>query len=298
MAVQRSVHGYSQLLVAVRPGKLQIKLKRRFNTYLTDAIREVPESERVILDTGDGAAVCFLGAPEVSRCCRGAAAHVSSSRAGCRRKPARAARPDRASILLGPVKLVKDINGALNAIGDGINAGQRIMSFASENQILVSQSFFEVVQPPFPTITSCCSNSRASEKPTKHVREHTVYRLTPLGSGKIVNLGNSECTAGRVIAATPESTPPPERSSRGNSGCCRNADGFHWLVAGGAVAAVAAVAIVRTSGSLGPRWYSGGPGCTTGAVSTRQSRTSGGNHSCGKDAPGGSSHFARPRRAA
>ena len=44
----------------------QMKWKARFNGYLGEANRDVPESDRVILDTGDSAAVCFLGAPEVA----------------------------------------------------------------------------------------------------------------------------------------------------------------------------------------------------------------------------------------
>src|ERR1700689_1561089 len=157
---------------------LQMKWKQRFNTYLAEAIQDVPESERVILDTGDGAAVCFLGAPEAAmfaalELCRSFARDEREQRPGLR---------VRLGINLGPIKLIKDINGALNAIGDGINAGQRIMSFAAENQILVSQSFFEVV-------------SRLSDdyKPLfqlkgvetdKHVREHTVYHLVQPGSEK------------------------------------------------------------------------------------------------------------------
>ena len=43
--------------------EVQIKWKERFNNYLGEAIKNVPEGERVILDTGDGAAICFLGAP-------------------------------------------------------------------------------------------------------------------------------------------------------------------------------------------------------------------------------------------
>src|SRR5579863_638007 len=158
--------------------ELQMKWKQRFNGYLAEAIKEVPESERVILDTGDGAAVCFLGAPEAAmfaalQLCGEFVADERDNKPGLR---------VRVGINLGPVKLLKDINGALNAIGDGINAGQRIMSFASENQILVSQSFFEVV-------------SRLSDdykqlfqlkgiETDKHVREHTVYHLVPPGSEK------------------------------------------------------------------------------------------------------------------
>ena len=83
----------------------------------------------------------------------------------------------RAGINLGSVKLVKDINGNLNAVGDGINMGQRVMSFAGENQILVSRSFFEVA--------SSISESYAGlfkyegVRTDKHIREHTLYQLHP-----------------------------------------------------------------------------------------------------------------------
>ena len=39
----------------------QISLKDRFNSYLSAAIRDVPMTDRIILDTGDGAAINFLG---------------------------------------------------------------------------------------------------------------------------------------------------------------------------------------------------------------------------------------------
>ena len=51
----------------------------------------------------------------------------------------------RMGINLGPVKLVKDINGHPNIIGDGINVAQRIMSFARPGQIVVSRSYYDVV---------------------------------------------------------------------------------------------------------------------------------------------------------
>ena len=35
--------------------QLQMKWKERFNAYLAEAIHDVPEIDRVILDTGDGA---------------------------------------------------------------------------------------------------------------------------------------------------------------------------------------------------------------------------------------------------
>jgi hypothetical protein len=55
--------------------------------------------------------------------------------------------------------------------------GQRVMSFAAENQILVSRSFFEVA--------SSISESYAGlfkyegVRTDKHIREHTLYQLHP-----------------------------------------------------------------------------------------------------------------------
>src|ERR1700733_3087555 len=109
--------------------ELQMKWKQRFNAYLAEAIRDVPENERVILDTGDGAAVCFLGAPEAAMF---AALHLWQCFVRDEREQSPGLRV-RIGINLGSVKLVKDLSGSLNAIGDGINAGQRIMSFAPEN---------------------------------------------------------------------------------------------------------------------------------------------------------------------
>jgi Tfp pilus assembly protein PilF len=129
----------------------------------------------------------------------------------------------RLGINLGPVKLLKDINGALNAIGDGINAGQRVMSFAPANQILVSQSFFEVV-------------SRLSDdyKPLfhlkgierdKHIREHTVYFLVPPGSEKrepvVLHI------EGKAAPSMPTRAPGPGRSTL-------------WVFGGGALVVLAA----------------------------------------------------------
>jgi class 3 adenylate cyclase len=67
---------------------------------------------------------------------------------------------------------MKDLNDQLNVIGDGINAAQRVMSFAQPNQILVSRSFYEVV--------ACLSHEYEQlfqylgAHTDKHVREHIL----------------------------------------------------------------------------------------------------------------------------
>jgi len=212
--------------------ELQMKWKSRFNGYLAEAIREVPESERVILDTGDGAAICFLGAPEAAmfaalQLCRSFALDAREQQPGLR---------VRLGINLGPVKLVKDINGALNAIGDGINAGQRIMSFAQENQILVSQSFFEVVSRLSDDYKQLFE-LKGVEK-DKHVREHTVYHLTPPGSEKPApTVTNAD---GHAIPSTPQPASSAESSST------------LWVVGGVAVVVLAAAGVWRFYGASAP----------------------------------------------
>src|SRR4051812_11714568 len=162
--------GYS-----ARPVEVQMTWKRRFNRDLAAAIDGLMESDRVMLDTGDGAAVCFLGDPEAAMF---STLRLLDSLLSDEQKQTDPMRV-RIGINLGSVKLVKDINGNLNAVGDGINVAQRVMSFAQENQILVSRSFFEVV--------SCLSDSYnqmfhfQGVRKDKHVREHTVYDLRPPG---------------------------------------------------------------------------------------------------------------------
>ncbi len=162
--------GYS-----TRSVQLQAKLKDRFNHYVSEAIRDVAENDRVILDTGDGAAICFLGAPEAAMF-TGLKLRSSFVHDALEHEPGLKVR---IGINLGPVKLIRDINENFNAIGDGINTGQRVMNFAGENQILVSRSFFEVI--------SCLADDYRplfryeGAKTDKHVREHVVYQLVPPG---------------------------------------------------------------------------------------------------------------------
>ena len=146
-----------------KPVAEQLELKQAFNRALSTALEQVPQRDRIILDTGDGAAVTFMGDPEdalfSALAVRNMAAEV----------------PVRLGVNLGPVRLVKDLNSQMNIIGDGINVAQRIMSFADPGQLLVSRSFYEVV--------SCLSRDymnlfrHEGSRTDKHVREHEVYSV-------------------------------------------------------------------------------------------------------------------------
>ena len=146
----------------------QMQVKERFNALLAQALADVPNKDRIILDTGDGAAISFLGDPE------------EGLFLGLALRDARDARSDdglrlRTGINLGPVRLVKDINGQPNIIGDGINVAQRMMSFAEINQVLASRSYYEVISALSADYAHLFRFEGA--RTDKHVREHEVYAL-------------------------------------------------------------------------------------------------------------------------
>jgi len=75
------------------------------------------------------------------------------------------------------VRLVKDINGQPNIIGDGINVAQRVMSFAEPGQILVVFALLlRCDGAPVRGLRETVS-LRGSQT-DKHVREHEVYAIS------------------------------------------------------------------------------------------------------------------------
>jgi class 3 adenylate cyclase len=146
-----------------KPVAEQLQLKQAFNQALAVALEQVAPRDRIILDTGDGAAITFMGDPEDALFAAMAMRDLAASV------------PVRLGVNLGPVRLVKDLNGQMNIIGDGINVAQRVMSFARPGQLLVSRSFYEVV--------SCLSRDYANlfrhegSRTDKHVRAHEVYAV-------------------------------------------------------------------------------------------------------------------------
>ena len=140
----------------------QLSLKHVFNELLGKALKPVPPADRVLLDTGDGAAVTFLGNPEDALF----SGLIFQSSIDL---------PVRMGINLGPVRVVRDLNGQVNILGDGINVGQRVMSFAEAGQLLVSRSFYEVVFRLSDTYENLFTH--VGERTDKHVRAHEIYSV-------------------------------------------------------------------------------------------------------------------------
>jgi class 3 adenylate cyclase len=150
--------GYSTLGVGE-----QLRLKRKFNGVLLAALEDLAPEERVVLDTGDGAAITILDNPERALLL----ALALFDRIGELQV--------RGGVNLGPVSLLNDVNGQPNVIGDGINVAQRIMDFAEREQLLVSHSFFEVVTRMSADYASIFSDE--GSRSDKHGRTHQVFAV-------------------------------------------------------------------------------------------------------------------------
>ncbi len=176
------------------PVETQVRWKAFFNSCLSEALRSVLTEDRIILDTGDGAVVCFLGDPEAALL---ASLSILGQFRAATEKPAASVR---IGINLGPIRLIRDINNHLNAVGDGINVGQRIMSFAAGNHLLISRSYYEVISTLSDNYKSLFRFDGVRHD--KHVREHTVYALVQEDSaGKETSAAQQLVGSSEIIKA-------------------------------------------------------------------------------------------------
>ena len=156
---------------SIKPDAEQIEVKDQFNSLINFALKDVAQNDRIIVDTGDGAAIACSGSPDdalfIALAIRDEIIKTNVSNI----QPLFV----RIGINLGTVRVMNDINSQPNIIGDGINVAQRIMSFAQPNQILVSRSYFEITSRLSQEIAQLFDYSGI--KQDKHVRDHEVYAV-------------------------------------------------------------------------------------------------------------------------
>ena len=180
-----------------RSGVEQVALKERFNRLIGEVIKDIAQNDRVVIDSGDGLALCFTGDPE------DALFVVMNIRDRLRTAEHEAmGLTVRIGLNLGPVRLIHDINDHQNVIGDGINVAARVMNFAEPNQIMVSRSYFEVVSRLSPEYMQLFHYAGA--RTDKHVREQEVYKV---GTGK--DEPEEAAAPPPVVAPAKADLPPP-----------------------------------------------------------------------------------------
>jgi hypothetical protein len=192
-----------------RPVSEQIRVKASLTNNLSESIKDIPPNDRIILDTGDGAAISFLGDPEDALFVT-LSLREAMLREGMTSTMIEATGEDavRMGINLGPVKLVRDINGHPNIIGDGINVAQRIMSFARPGQIVVSRSYYDVVSNLASEYAKLFKYE--GSRTDKHVREHEIYIV---GQDAIAFEKARSGMKDRAVPTNPPAMPPPQKIS-------------------------------------------------------------------------------------
>lgn len=228
----------------------QFELKQAFNGMLGEALGVLQRRDRVIVDTGDGAAVVFLGDPEDALVV-GLAVRELSGRIALRM-----------GINLGPVKLISDLNDQTNVVGDGINVAQRVMSFAEPGQLLVSGNYQDVVSRLSEQYATLFT--REGRRQDKHVREHDVYSVS--GALRIMP---------RPLLDDPASPAAAERYQAAPHEPARVFDaGSNLMISGASRASVAAAlerllkegaTLVTPATLVGNRWIAS---CTRAGVSS------------------------------
>ncbi len=178
----------------------QVESKARFNELIGKALKGVAEPSRIVIDTGDGAAVCFLGDPEE-------ALQSALLLRGLLVQKYGKALSVRMGLHLGPMRMVFDINNRVNVIGDGINVAQRIMDFAQPNQIVVSRAYYDVVSH----ITDTAAGLFSSMGPhlDKHMRSHDIYAvLDPQSAPRPVHADATRAFSDTISVASLNSLTP------------------------------------------------------------------------------------------
>ncbi len=144
----------------------QAEIKNLLNGFIQHAVIDIPQDDRVIVETTSGAAIACSGPLEDAL--EDALFISITIRDEILKNNTHGSTPlyVQFGINLGAARVVKN-----SMVGEGIDEAQRIMSFANPNQILVSHVYFEMASKLTQEI------SQMFEKYEMHAHEHDVYAV-------------------------------------------------------------------------------------------------------------------------
>lgn len=155
-------------------------VKKQFNALVDLAVVDIPEKDRLIVDTGHGAIVTCSGPLE--NALEDALFIALTVRDEVLNSNAESENPLYLliGINLGSVKVANNTNGndEPNIIGEGLVEAQLIMSFANPNQILVSRAYYDMASKLTLEV------AQMFEKYDMHAYEHDIYAVRLL-NGKV-----------------------------------------------------------------------------------------------------------------
>lgn len=149
----------------------QIEIKNQFNQLINQAVIDIPQNDRTIVDAGQHITIACNGPLEDAL--EDALFIAITIRDEILKNNMHSANPLYVlfGINLGSVRVLKGINGQPNIVGDGVDEAQRIMSFANPNQILVSNVYYEMASKLTQEI------AQMFEKYDMHAHDHEVYAV-------------------------------------------------------------------------------------------------------------------------
>jgi len=151
----------------------QQSIKKQFDALIALAVVDIPEKDRMIVDTGHGAVITCSGSLENAlEDALFIALTVRDEILGSNAKNSQALYL-LIGINLGSVKVENSVNAneAPKIIGEGLVEAQRIMSFAKPNQILVSRAYYDMASKLTLEI------AQMFEKYDMHAYEHDIYAV-------------------------------------------------------------------------------------------------------------------------
>jgi hypothetical protein len=172
------------------------ELHQRVREVVSRTVGHLPVAERILLDTGNGAVVCFPGDPE------DAVFVAIGIRDSLQQETATF--PDmqvRLGVNLGPVKVLEEKPGHTQLLGEGMHGAEALLSFAAPSQILASRSFFELVSSLSDEYRDLFHHHGARRLPG--ARDVDLYELAPVGGTR--SMADSTWPAG---AAPPGAAMP------------------------------------------------------------------------------------------
>ena len=156
------------------------ELQQRVRDVISRTVGHLPAQDRILLDTGHGAVVCFPGDPE------DAVFVAIGIRDSLQQEMAAFPQLEtRLGVNLGPVKVVEQGPGETQLLGEGMHGAEAMLDFAAPSQILVSRSFYELVSSlsdEYRELFQHHGTRRLSGS-----RDVDLYELAPVGGARMLN---------------------------------------------------------------------------------------------------------------
>ncbi|MGQ0443168.1 MAG: adenylate/guanylate cyclase domain-containing protein [Methylophilaceae bacterium] len=149
----------------------QIEIRKQFNDFIQLAVIDIPQNDRVIVDTPHGAVIICTGQMEDAL---EDALFISLTMRDEILKNNRHSSKllyVQFGIHLGSVRVLNDDQEQLDSTGEGVDEAQRIMVFANPNQILVSRVYYEMASKLTQEI------SKMFEQYDMHAHEQDIYAV-------------------------------------------------------------------------------------------------------------------------